>query len=453
MKFAYLISATALAVSASVYAQHTLAELTPWGAEVAGNAEGTIPAYTGGLPADTAPPGFKADSGRWPSPFAQEQPILRIDASNMAEHADKLTEGAKELFARFPDTYFMDVYPSHRSVSYSDRFIEETNNNAERCHTTNDGLAVKGCFFGVPFPEPKNGSEMMWNVLLSAKPAAYRLVSEGMYVDSNGNAVQGADQVAYVNSPYNDPDLSLEKFESDAQQRYWQVNVIQNEPARIAGSGQVMAYTADQFTFKDLGWQYHPGQRRTRVIPEPGYDFPVIATGGVMFFDEVNLFTGKLNKYDFELVGKKELYIPYNDSQFSLATKEEMSEIGGGRHPNPNLIRWELHRVWVVDATIKDGERHSAPKRRYYVDEDHHGSGGFDSWDRGGNLYKSQMQMSLVAYDKQTPLALGALSMDFSTGSYAVNTYWPKAHHGVFFLEDVSSQMFTAQGLTRRSAR
>ena len=74
--------------------------LTPIGAEKAANKDGTIPAYTGGL--TTPPAGFKAGDGIRPNPFAGEKPRLSIDAKNMAQHADKLTEGTKALLQKYP---------------------------------------------------------------------------------------------------------------------------------------------------------------------------------------------------------------------------------------------------------------------------------------------------------------------------------------------------------------
>lgn len=73
--------------------------LTAVGAETAGNKEGTIPAYTGGL--RTPPANFKPGSGIRPDPFAGEKPLFSINAKNMSEYADKLTEGARSFSKSF----------------------------------------------------------------------------------------------------------------------------------------------------------------------------------------------------------------------------------------------------------------------------------------------------------------------------------------------------------------
>jgi hypothetical protein len=115
-----LAAALALAFAASAQAAVTAEEakalgttLTPIGAEKGANKDGTIPAYTGGL--TTPPAGFKSGDGIRPNPFANEKPRLQIDAKNMAQHADKLTEGTKAMLQKYP-TFRVDVYPTHRTV-------------------------------------------------------------------------------------------------------------------------------------------------------------------------------------------------------------------------------------------------------------------------------------------------------------------------------------------------
>ena len=107
--------------------------LTAFGAIQAGNAEGTIPAYTGGL--TKAPADFKPDSGFWTDPFRDEKPLFRITAQNMAQYADKLSEGQKEALKKFPEYYF-DIYPSHRTTAYPKDVLEATTRNATTCSTT-----------------------------------------------------------------------------------------------------------------------------------------------------------------------------------------------------------------------------------------------------------------------------------------------------------------------------
>ena len=58
---------------------------------------------------------------------------------------------------------------------------------------------------------------------------------------------------------------------------------------------------------------------------------------------------------------------------------------------NPDIVRWELHRVWVVEATLHPGERNVLPRRVFYVDEDTWHAVLGDAYDAQGNLYHHQI--------------------------------------------------------------
>ena len=135
----------------------------PIGAEKAGNKDGTIPEYTGGL--TTPPAGYQKGSDIRPDPFAGEKPRLTITGKDMAAHADKLTEGTKELLKRYA-TMRVDVYPTHRTVLVPQRILDNTQKNATGAKTIEGGLGVEDVLAGYPFPIPKTGYEVMWNHLL-----------------------------------------------------------------------------------------------------------------------------------------------------------------------------------------------------------------------------------------------------------------------------------------------
>ena len=62
-------------------------KFTPIGAERAGNAAGTIPAWTGGL---TELPAAYVDGEPLVNPFPDEQPKFTISAQNYAQYEDNL---------------------------------------------------------------------------------------------------------------------------------------------------------------------------------------------------------------------------------------------------------------------------------------------------------------------------------------------------------------------------
>jgi hypothetical protein len=458
MKTKIMVIAAALAISGSTFAALSADEikqlgttLTPWGAIKAGNKEGTIPAYDGGLPVTTSPPGFKKDSGRWVDPYANEKPLYSITAKNLAQYDDKLSETTKELLRRFPATYRVDVYPTHRTVNYTKNFIDASLKNAERCHTIDDGVGLKGCVGGMAFPIPKTGNEAMWNIQTAQRSATYQ-VHQSLYIDSTGAPVVAAVQEIYIQYPYNDPKQTLESFEKSGS---WQLraSTLQKYPPRIAGDGTTLWNSLDPNANSTKGWNYQQGNRRVRSIPDAQYDYPVIVSGGAMFFDEINFFSGKLDRFDWKLLGKKEMLIPYNAYKYVFnSSPEEIAAAGGGRHPNPDLIRWELHRVNVVEGTLKPGARHAFAKRRYYIDEDHPSYGMADAWDHAGKIYKGFFSLATWAYDYQTALPSGNYNYDLSTGISFVSQVF-KNTPGVFLNQAVIDSQVAPEAMQRRSAR
>lgn len=424
--------------------------LTPWGAIKAGNRDGSIPAWDGGLPVTTAPAGFKPDSGRWADPFANEKPLYSISAKNLAEYADKVPEVAKELMRRYP-TFRMDVYPTHRVVNYPKFIIDETLKNATRCKTIENGVALSGCFGGLPFPIPKTGNEAMWNIQTAFKPN-YDVEMEQVYVDADGTPVTSAKQRIIFELPYNDPKETLESFEQKGGQ-YFKVSGTQLYPPRIAGDGTMVIYFTNPVERPNKGWNYQQGNRRVRSLPDAQYDYPLLPSGGAQFFDETGLFAGKQDRFDFKLQpGTKEMLIPYNAYRMVYSTKEQATAVGGGKHPNPDLLRWELHRVRIVDATLKPGMRHAFAKRRFYIDEDFPGTGVAEAWDHAGKLYKGTWMLPFWMYDKQVPWAYSNIEIDLATGIQYYLALLGDTR-GISIAKDLPSNFFTPEGLSRRSTR
>lgn len=136
--------------------------LTPFGAEKAGNKDGSIPAWTGGL--TKVPAGYEPGSAR-PDPFPDEKPVVQISAKNLEQYKDKLSEGTQTMLRQHP-SYRLDVYPTHRTAAAPQWVYDNTFQNATRAKTTAGGNSVENAYGGIPFPIPKSGAEVMWNHLL-----------------------------------------------------------------------------------------------------------------------------------------------------------------------------------------------------------------------------------------------------------------------------------------------
>lgn len=383
--------------------------LTRFGAIKAGNKEGTIPEYTG-TPIPT-PSDFKTD-GIYTDPFRNDKPLYRIDAKNVDQYADKLTEGQKRLIKSDP-AYYIDVYPTRRTEIFPEKVLTAIQRNATNCKLQKEYMAIDpSCRGGIPFPIPKSGYEVMWNTAMRWQgEGSIIAMQRGWLVDGNGKPTLTADQYSLQEKPF----YQLDQADRDPQM-LMRTYSITRSPSRLSGVGTGIVDYLDTDQKPRRSWSYTPGQRRVRLAPEFAYDTPVASLGGATLFDELWLFSGKMDRFDFKLVGKKEMIMPYNNYRLQFLCKPE--EKFGPKHVVPTCERWELHRAWVVEAVLKPGQRHVYSKRTYYIDEDGYGSGMFDAFDHDGALYRSMFNLNVPFYDAGYVYAGSSIIYDFNRGMY-----------------------------------
>ncbi|MBW8828478.1 MAG: DUF1329 domain-containing protein [Burkholderiales bacterium] len=383
-------------------------DLTPLGAEKAGNKDGTIPAWDGGY--TTVWPDYRSGQSR-PDPFDAEKPRLQITAQNMQQYADQLSDGVKALLQRFP-SYRLDVYPTHRTAAAPQWLYDNTFKNATRARLVPDvvaGSRVEGAYGGIPFPIPRDGAQAMWNHLLAWHGEAYAFDYGSYVVAANGRPVLAGAGIVEFQYPYYYRDGSLDRFVGN----YWMLKLTAAGPPFRVGEKLLAISPAG----KNLqAWQYLVGQRRVRRAPDVSYDTPDYPSSGVLLSDEGFLFIGNLDRYDWKLVGKKEMFVPYNTQRFHLA---KVNQVLGPRHLNPDQMRWELHRVWVVEATLAPGKRHVMPKRRFYLDEDSWQAFLSDGWDAGGQLWHVGHVIPVLAPEQPGAVVVTHVFYDLLKGGYA----------------------------------
>ncbi|HSV70833.1 MAG TPA: DUF1329 domain-containing protein [Methylibium sp.] len=379
--------------------------LMPLGGEKAGNKDGTIPAWDGGY--TKVPAGYKSGQLR-PDFFAGEKPLYSVTAKNMDQYADKLSETTRAMLKKYPD-YRLDVYPTHRSAAAPQWVYDNTFKNATRAKTSLGGHGIEGAFGGIPFPIPKDGYEVLWNHRLSWSGDTAYTPFITWIVTSQGKRVLATKSEEYFTNPYYyKEETSLDKFDGN----YILNKLITVEPASKSGEGLLDYQNVDQS--KRSVWQYLVGQRRVRRSPSVSYDTPNFITSGIGFFDEAFGVYGPLDRHDLKLITKKEMLVPYNANKAALASAEDLLTPG---FMNPNLVRWELHRVWVVEAALREGKRHVVPKRVYYVDEDSWNILLSDGWDAKGQLWRGYFVLPLLAPD--VPAVVGNI---LNWGGYNVQT-------------------------------
>lgn len=353
-------------------------DLTPLGAERAGNADGTIPAWTGGI---TQPPAGYQPGMHHPDPYASDQPLYVITAANLSQYRDKLTAGNIALLQAYPD-YKLPVYPTHRSASVPQYIYDATLANATTGQLINGGNGVQGAIIGVPFPLPKNGQEVMWNFLLRFRSvSAIRHISQAAPTRGGIYTLVNFEENFLFN--YCVPGMTEAKLNNTVFYFKQQVKA----PARLAGYILLVHETLDQVKEPRRAWTYNTGQRRVRRAPEVAYDNPGTASDNMRTSDQLDMFNGALDRYDWQLVGKREMIVPYNSYKLH-SDQVKYSDILKPLHINQDLTRYELHRVWVVEAKLKEGTNHVYHRRTFYIDEDSWQVLVVDQYDSHGQLWR-----------------------------------------------------------------
>jgi hypothetical protein len=225
---------------------------------------------------------------------------------------------------------------------------------------------------------------------------------------------------------------------------------FQGPPMRV-GEAQTFRFNAD--TTKSQAWLYFPGQRRARQLPNPCCDTPNPAANGAVSMDEISVFSGPLTRYDWKLVGKQEMYVPYNNNRYlHVPTNAELVK---GKHLNPDWFRWELHRVWVVDATLKSDQRHQVPKARFYLDEDTWQGLFADRYDARGELWKVDGQTLVASPEAPAVRAVGYYSYDLLAGTLLIAGSFVGIEDPITYIDRKAApdSLFTPEALASEGIR
>lgn len=364
-------------------------DLTPLGAERAGNAAGTIPAWDGGI--TSAPAGYQSGMHHL-DPFKSDAVQYVINSKNMGQYQAMLPEGLKTLLQKQPE-YFLQVYPTRRSASAPQRIYDATRMNALNAELISGGNGVEGVAAGVPFPLPKDGQEAIWNHIMRYRGEQIHFVTNQASVLSNGSytllKLERDIYFLYGRDGMTPQGLNNTLF-------YYKYNVV--APSKLAGSALVVQETLDQVLAIRKAWRFSRGERRVRRLPMLAYDSLQPDTNGMATADVVDSYNGAPDRYEWTLSGKREMLVPYN----SYAVHQQgipYEDILKGKTVNPQLLRYELHRVWVVEANLRKGFSHPYAKRRFYLDEDSWQILAVDVYDKKGALVGLQESHPINYYD------------------------------------------------------
>ncbi|MEG1626432.1 DUF1329 domain-containing protein [Pseudomonas sp.] len=419
--------------------------LTPLGAQKEGNSDGSIPAWTGGL----KPGAAKVEKGFLGDPFADEKPLFVINAQNAQQYKDKLTDGQMAMFKRYPDSYRVPVYTSHRTASNPQEVYDAAKKSALNTEALAGGNYVgnlTGSRF-YAFPLPKTGVEVLWNHISRYRGKNFHRLTAQAAPQTNGSftAVELSDEVGY---PQYMKDADGKKAENVLF--YYKQEVT--APSRLAGGVTLVHETIDQVTEPRMAWVYNAGQRRVRRAPQVAYDGPGTAADGLRTADNADMFNGAPDRYDWKLVGKKEMYIPYNNYRMASPQLKYKDMLQAG-HMNPDYTRYELHRVWEVVATLKPGERNIYAKRHMYFDEDTWQLVEIDHYDGRGQLWRVSEGFAMNDYEQGLGNYAAMAINDLVAGRYLVMALANEAPHGTEYGTKPTMADFTPGALRNAGIR
>jgi hypothetical protein len=385
--------------------------LTPIGAEKAGNAAGTIPEWTGGLAKDAAAVDANGFLG---NPFAGEQPLYVITAQNMDQYKANLSEGQLAMLKRYPETYKIPVYKTHRSVGMPQDVYDRTKQSALNTKLVDGGNGLENYTASrvFAFPLATTGIEVIWNHLTRYLGGNVHrsMIQATPQVNGSYTLVRLEDEVAYPQDMTGmDPNASAMLF---FKQRV-------TAPARLAGNVLLVHESLNQVKEPRKAWVYNAGQRRVRLAPQVAYDGPGTASDGLRTSDNFSMFSGAPDRYDWKLVGKREMYVPYNNYELA-SPKLKYDQIIKAGHINQDLTRYELHRVWEIEANLKAGERNIYAKRRFFIDEDTWTILVSEQYDGRGQLWRVGEAYQFQAFPRQSSANAAETLYDLIAGRYLV---------------------------------
>ena len=398
-------------------ADHLGKDLTPVGAEKAGNKEGTIPVW-----APETQHGALKDE--WPSnpKIDAEKPVFTITKANMAQYANKLSDGHRKLLSTY-DSYKMNVYPSHRVAAFQEPINKSTYDNALNATLTGTDDPA-GAKMGFPFPIAKSGAEAIWNHKLKWRGEAATRYNNQMIVQPSGDfqLTKIIEDVQFDYASIKHPQV----LDADHKQflRYLSRTVA---PPRLAGTFILVLEKASTGNEGRAAWLYSPGLKRIRRAPTVCCDNPYEGTDGNQFYDQVDMFNGALDRYNWKLVGKKEMIVPYDSNKIAGKTIK-YKDLARPKHLNQDLPRYELHRVWVVEATLKAGTSHTFKKRVMYLDEDSWNIMMVDDFDNRDQLFQFQEGHLIFAPNIMATSTVPEVIYHFDSGRYFITAAFNEDH-------------------------
>lgn len=423
-------------------ARHNTNELTPIGAEKSASQDGAIPAWTGGYDASLRSQSYDAN-GALINPYADDKPLFVITADNVDDYRKWLSAGHQALFTLYPD-YQMPVYPSRRSVGYAQAIYDATLANEGKSNLLGSDSLVDA-MLGFPFRRPEHGAQAIWNHRVryrgDSMAAEFASVAQRPNGDWSKFVVELKVRFDYGNlanpGQASGKNLLLYYF----TRTLW--------PSQARGASVLAHDTIDVDHSARKIWAAGGGYKKVLRIPPIGYDFPNPGSEGLQFVDMIDMYNGAFNRYDWRLVGKREMFIPYNAYELN-ARDVSYQQLLGPHFINPAYTRYEKHRVWVVEAVKRSGTNHHFRKRRFYLDEDSWGIVMVDGFNATNRLWKFQEGHTVAQYDIQAATTMPEIVYDLAEQRFFITKLHQEEAPMQFNLPELQPGWFSPTKLKQR---
>lgn len=364
--------------------QRLLSELTPLAAIPAGNGS-DIPPWRGGV---RMPPPTAVMGAERVAAYQSDQPIIRINGNNWQQYSQYLATGLQSLFQQNPDSFEISVYPTRRSAAAPDAVYDAVYRNAVRVQIERGHMYGKFALGGIIFPIAQTGQELVWNHLSRwrgyGRTAA---VEDWQPTDSGWQRLRWQlDEKIPFYSQLHRPQATESIFTRD---------LIANGLSLSEVANTRIGVKRDERGAYPTGWQAN--------FPAP---------------EDRDMFSANPSDYVWTLLGSREMYVPYNQNP------QQLPELSLGQHPAMDRIRFEKHRVWLVDGVLRKGAHGLYQKRVFYIDEDSSAILMADLYDTDGHLWRFNLALPVCWYELPALASIAELSLDLLARNYAA-IGWP----------------------------
>ena len=382
--------------------------------------------------------GFDSDSNSYIDPFEDDPILFTVTSNNYSEFSENLlTDGQIAMFKTYPETFKMHVYKSRRSCDVPQEVKDLTSQNAVM---TDEGEGIEGVVGSIPFPNPSEALHHVWNHILRYRGVDIEGGSPYYIVNPDETRVMGAGKAIAKNfwNPFVTNDKGLQGM----------IMAKVTYPPRLADAAVLVIESLNAFKTPRRAWVYNPGTRRVRRAPDIAYDNYSGFSQGLTTTDSFDGFNGAKDRYDWTDLGVQLRLMPYNAYKFHEA---KIEEILTSHHVNQDFLRYELVRVNVVRADLKEGKRHILPHRVMYFDYDSYNMLSEDVFDGQLNIMRYRELPQINYYDEPMCNSIHSASYDLATRKYILNNVRssdiPKVNWRVSTPH--RDNMFTPEGLKR----